>query len=163
MGRRREYPYPGVPAEPGYYVYELWAEDACLYVGRVGNNGPGSMRRRLNGHRSSQPWWPEVARIIVTTFAGHEEIVAAEARRISELRPLHNRHLMTGVPWVPNVVDRQDAYQAQYRLQPERKAREQQRAQGRDWAEFNIRAADRKRRWAASRSRRPSAGQAAMF
>lgn len=233
-GKQRKYVYPGVPEEPGYYVYELWSEDACLYVGRVGNSGPGRMYSRLGGHRSDKPWWPDVRQIVVSAYSSHEEVATEEPRRIYELQPLHNqtyaakckkghardpftdrdtrdRDLRGGrgcaecerdwkaspqfKAWAeeyrrrpevqrrmsehwrsaeykawreeyrsrPGVKEREDAYQAEYRQQPERIAQEQQRARERDWTEFNIRAADRKRRWAANRNRRPAPGQAAMF
>lgn len=89
-GRPRKYVYPEVPEEPGYYVYEFWSEAGCLYVGRVGNSGPGSMYNRLAGHRT-KPWWLHVAHIVVSAYASHEEIVDEEARRIFELEPLHNQ------------------------------------------------------------------------
>lgn len=90
-GRPRRYDYPGVPEEPGYYVYEFWSIEKCLYVGRVGNSGPGSMYLRLAGHRSDKSWWPDISQIVVSSFGSHEEIVAEEQRRIYELQPLHNR------------------------------------------------------------------------
>lgn len=80
-----------IPSAPGYYVYQLWSGPTCLYVGRVGNSGPQRMLRRLGQHARSQPWWPEVTRVKVETFATHEEIVATEQRLIGELGPVHNR------------------------------------------------------------------------
>jgi hypothetical protein len=233
-GPQRKYVYPGVPDEPGYYVYELWAEDACLYVGRVGNSGPGRMYSRLAGHRADKSWWSEVRQIVVSTYGSHEEIAAEEPRRIYELQPLHNQTYAAKCkkghardpfadrdtrsqdlrggrgcaecdrewkaspaakawgeayrqrPEVqrrmsehwrsaeykawreeyrsrPGVQEHEDAYQASYRKQPERIAKEQERARGRDWQEFNARRADKKRRWVASKSRQPSPGQAGLF
>jgi len=172
MARWPSFSYLGdVPEEFGYYVYEFWADDVCLYVGRVGNNGPGSVRRRFASHASasstSSAWWSQATRVLVSRFSSHEEIVAEEPRRIQELRPVHNRQFAwlakvdAAVP--ANTAEREDVYQAEYRQQPERKAREQQRARGRDWQEFNARAADRKKRWTASRVRRPSPGQTGLF
>jgi hypothetical protein len=89
--RPRKVFYPGVPDELGYYVYELWSGLVCLYVGRVGNSGPGSMFKRLQGHRSGKPWWPDVTDITVTAFESHDEIAEEEPRRIFELQPVYNR------------------------------------------------------------------------
>src|SRR5215475_8874616 len=87
----RRYMYPGVPEEPGYYVYELWTGLVCLYVGRVGNSGPGLMYRRLAGHRAAKSWWPDVTDIVVSAFGSHEAVAAEEPRRIFELQPVYNR------------------------------------------------------------------------
>ena len=83
--------YGEIPREPGFYIYEIWAGEVCLYVGRVGDNGPRSVRYRLSSHAGDKPWWPEVTRISVTSLASHEEIAAEEPRRIRELAPRHNR------------------------------------------------------------------------
>lgn len=90
-GPHRRYTYPGVPEEPGYYVYELWSGLVCLYVGRIGNSGPGLMYRRLASHRADKPWWADVTEIMVSVFGSHEEVAAEEPRRIFELQPIYNR------------------------------------------------------------------------
>jgi len=110
--RPRKVFYPGVPDELGYYVYELWSGLVCLYVGRVGNSGPGSMFKRLQGHRSGKPWWPDVTDITVTAFESHDEIAEEEPRRIFELQPVYNRMYAAKCRYyasrnaVPEVKDR---------------------------------------------------------
>jgi hypothetical protein len=80
-----------IPVAPGYYVYRLWAGDACLYVGRVGDSGPRAPQPRLNHHRRVKPWWAEVTRIEVAAFPDHPSIVAEEGMQIVTLKPLHNK------------------------------------------------------------------------
>jgi hypothetical protein len=164
-----------VPEEFGYYIYELWSDDVCLYVGRVGNNGPGSVRRRFKGHATdkSKSWWPQVTRVVVSRFASHEEIVAEEPRRIQELRPVHNRQyawLAKADVSVPSDTgEREDSYQAVYRQQPVRKQQERARETGHARRTYynsrnslpEVKA--RKRRWALRTSRRPGPGQAGLF
>lgn len=130
--RRHKYNYPGVPEEPGYYVYELWAGLVCLYIGRVGNSGPCSMYNRLGGHRSSKPWWDDVTDIVVSKFESHEEIAAEEPRRIFEMQPVYNRtyaaRCKRGHP--RPFVEREDRFDRpgceqcaeEWRNSPERKA-----------------------------------------
>jgi hypothetical protein len=161
-----------VPEDYGYYVYELWGEAGCLYVGRVGNNGPGSVRKRFSGHRGKASWWPEVTRAIVSRFASHEEIVAEEPRRIRDLRPAHNRQYAGGA-WLAaaevGAAGDGDAYQAAYRQQPERKRREHARETGKARRSYYGRrnalptVKQRKAQWARRASRRPGPGQEGLF
>lgn len=162
-----------VPEEFGYYVYELWGDAGCLYVGRVGNNGPGSVRKRLYGHSRDKSWWPEVTRTVVSRFASHEEIVVEEPRHIRDLRPVHNRQYNGQSAWLAAAeageANDGDAYQAAYRQQPERKQREHAREAGKArrgyYAGRNAlpAVAERKRRWARTARRRPGPGQAGLF
>jgi hypothetical protein len=80
-----------IPTAPGYYVYRFWTADGtCLYVGRVGDSGPRSPQARLNNHRYTKTWWPDVAKIEVAELPDHPAVVAEEAEQIKALRPLHN-------------------------------------------------------------------------
>ena len=79
-----------IPRTPGYYVYRLWADDECLYVGRVGEAGPRPPQPRLNYHRRNRPWWPEVTRTEVTALPDHPAMVAEEESQIALLRPRYN-------------------------------------------------------------------------
>lgn len=181
---RRRISFPGVPDEPGYYVYELWADDVCLYVGRVGNSGPGLMRTRLLQHRSAKSWFGEVTRIVVSAFGGHEEIAAEEPRRIYELKPVHNRTYAAMCskghrrPFWANNYDRgtcpeckagpeAQAYFQAYNRRPEIVAKERAREVGRQ-SYYTTRNAlpevkERKKRWALRSSRQPGPGQVGLF
>ena len=176
MARWQSFAHLGdVPEDLGYYIYELWGSDGCLYVGRVGNNGPGSVRKRFNGHASdkSKSWWPQVTRAVVSKFTSHEEIVAEEPRRIWELRPRYNRQFAwlaeTGTPVPADTSEREDAYQAAYRRKPERKQQEHSREVGKARRSYYGRrnalpaVKQRKAQWARRTSRRPGPGQAGLF
>jgi len=169
--RSPKHSYPGVPQEPGYYVYELWADEVCLYVGRVGNSGPGSMYYRLKGHQSAKPWFCDVTRIVVSNLGSHDAIVAEEPRRIQALRPLYNKQWSgkLALPWQPDPQARKEAYFRAYNEQPGRIATERAREAGhgrqRYYATRNAlpEVKVRKQRWALKASRRPGPGQAGLF
>ncbi|QLQ11123.1 MAG: GIY-YIG nuclease family protein [Nocardioidaceae bacterium] len=67
------------------WVYSLWSGDACLYVGITNN-----LKRRLAQHRSGQPWWPEVDRIVSDKVIGRVPAMEFEAHDIRKYRPKYN-------------------------------------------------------------------------
>jgi hypothetical protein len=80
-----------IPTAPGYYVYRFWTDGGtCLYVGRVGDNGPRPPQSRFRHHRINKTWWPDVAKIEIAELPDHPAIVAEEVRQIEALRPVHN-------------------------------------------------------------------------
>lgn len=81
-----------VHSKESYWVYRFWnAAGDCLYVGRVGDNGPKPFTVRLWQHKKKQSWWPEVDRIDAIELPDHASIVDEENRQFWEQRPIHNR------------------------------------------------------------------------
>lgn len=69
-------------------VYQMNAADGrVLYVGQTINLGS-----RLGTHAAGQPWWEQVATIVVEHCPDREAATALEASRIAELTPEFNRH-----------------------------------------------------------------------
>jgi len=157
-----------IPTAPGYYVYRFWADGGtCLYVGRVGNNGPRPPQPRFRSHRRSKTWWPDVARIEIAELPDHPAIVAEEAGQIEALRPLHNvqRANCTHDLSLPGAVKHTgqcsecarkyqlDPARAVYEASPARKASARERGRKR----LPSRTRD------AIRKRRPTPGQAPLW
>lgn len=61
------------------------ADDTLLYVGMTINPG-----RRLEKHRATQPWWPDVARIDMEQHPDEVTLRRAEREAIKAENPLHN-------------------------------------------------------------------------
>jgi hypothetical protein len=94
-----------IPSRPGHYVYRLWADDVCLYVGRCGEVKPRRVHARLRAHKARKAWWPQVNRIDVATFSSAAEIILEEPKQIAELNPVHNKVLKA---WCANGHDTSD-------------------------------------------------------
>lgn len=119
-----------IPRTPGYYVYRLWAEDICLYVGRVGDSGPRLPRPRFRNHRRTKPWWGQVTRIEVAQLPDHPAMVTEEFRQIYLLQPPHNVHGRTcehdlSQPGAINAVGRCLKCTKRYQAGPGAKATQQ--------------------------------------
>ena len=72
----------------GPAVYRCFDEGACLlYVGAT-----SQLTRRLDDHRRSKAWWPQVAEARSHRFSSIEAARAAEATAIRLERPLRNTH-----------------------------------------------------------------------
>lgn len=68
------------------WVYALLsADNRWLYIGVT--NDP---QRRVNEHRKSKPWWPEVDRVGLMQLPDRLSACAMEAYAIEVFRPLHN-------------------------------------------------------------------------
>jgi len=82
-----------LPTRPGYYVYRLWgralSESGCLYVGKVGENGPRRLSARLAEHRRLKSWWAAVERIDAAVCTLHD-VSREEGMQIAALQPDHN-------------------------------------------------------------------------
>ena len=73
------------PTDP-HWVYRFFdSAGAALYVGCTSN-----MARRLGDHQRYREWYPDVARIEVTSHDGYADGMAAEASEIQRLNPTHN-------------------------------------------------------------------------
>lgn len=70
-----------------HYVYECWADNACLYVGM--SAAPG---RRLASHASTE-WWPRTRRVEIHWFPDRQQAVAREHELIDRHQPLNNFYL----------------------------------------------------------------------
>lgn len=69
-----------------FMLYRFFAaDDTLLYIGLTVNPG-----RRLDKHRATQPWWPDVARVELERFPDHQTLRAAEREAIEAEKPLHN-------------------------------------------------------------------------
>lgn len=80
-----------LPTAAGCYVYRLRdAEDWCLYVGMVGDNGPRRLSARLAEHRRTKKWWPFVARIDAADCESYGDAVSEEVRQIKAFQPYCN-------------------------------------------------------------------------
>lgn len=80
-----------IPARWGFWVYRLWGNDTCLYVGIAGKEGrPRNARARLKEHEH-RSWWPQVTRQEVRAFASSEDAAAEESRQITALMPVWNK------------------------------------------------------------------------
>ena len=67
-----------------HFVYEIWNDDTCLYVGCTVD--PGG-RLAVHGRK----WWYEdVTHVTMKAYWGHNRARRAEADRIGELQPVHN-------------------------------------------------------------------------
>lgn len=85
----RHYVSPGL-SHIGYlphYVYEIWAGDACLYVGMTAD-----IKRRRREHELSSDWHQGVTRVEVTEVRDRPAAEAVEREKITALRPIHNKH-----------------------------------------------------------------------
>lgn len=67
-----------------HFVYELWTDTSCLYVGLSANVGG-----RLNAHRS-KPWWGKVRRVECDWFPDKSQAMIREAELIERHDPLYN-------------------------------------------------------------------------
>lgn len=68
------------------FVYRCFdATGQLLYVGC--SNDPQS---RLNDHRRSKSWWPDVARTQTVAYPSRDQALDAEALAIRAETPLHN-------------------------------------------------------------------------
>jgi hypothetical protein len=83
---------------PGFYVYRLWAESECLYVGMVGDKGPRLVQDRIREHSKSQSWWPDVTRIEVAECADRKHALKEERAQVRKLKPVHNKRLLPRSP-----------------------------------------------------------------
>jgi hypothetical protein len=79
-----------LPIAPGYYVYRLWGDGGCLYVGFVGENGPRRLSPRLAEHKRTKPWWPQVALVDAADCGHYSEAAGEEMRQTERLNPDHN-------------------------------------------------------------------------
>ncbi len=81
-GSVRDQPAP----EPSQWLYRLFAHDGTLlYVGIT-----RCVEERFAEHRKKRPWWPEVARHTVQTYASREDVELAERHAIYREKPLYN-------------------------------------------------------------------------
>jgi hypothetical protein len=78
-------------ADPGFYVYLLWTDEKCVYVGMVGAKGPRRPMDRIREHATQQSWWPEVTRVEITECASRDSAFREERTRIGTLRPVFNK------------------------------------------------------------------------
>ena len=70
-----------------YYLYRHWdAEGRLLYVGRTHD-----LHTRHLTHRSSSPWFGEIAEITIQAFDSRWEAAKAERVAIHTENPLHNQ------------------------------------------------------------------------
>lgn len=68
-----------------HFVYELWAEDECLYVGMTSRLG-----QRLEAH-ALKPWYAGVTRVAASAVTGdRHQALHVEAERLDQLQPTHN-------------------------------------------------------------------------
>jgi hypothetical protein len=70
--------------EPNW-VYSFWQGDECLYVGITNN-----LNRRIAAHRTSQPWWCLVDRIVSDEVLGRGAAMLFEEHDIIKYRPRFN-------------------------------------------------------------------------
>lgn len=68
-----------------HWVYRLFAENRCLYVGMTKD-----LDRRLDEHRYSKEWWSEVDRIESDWYPTRSEAMIYEEGFIRRLDPVHN-------------------------------------------------------------------------
>jgi len=101
-------------------VYRLFsAAVTLLYVGS--GHEP---RVRLNDHRRTKEWWPEVARTTVAWYANPEHAKIAEAEAVRDEVPVHNKYrwryrpFAASVPPWPTVADALSAARALQALPP---------------------------------------------
>jgi predicted GIY-YIG superfamily endonuclease len=67
-------------------VYRLYDADGTpLYIGLT--NDP---ERRFKQHRSSKPWWPQVARKVIDWYPTRDRAFLEEADAIETETPIHN-------------------------------------------------------------------------
>jgi predicted GIY-YIG superfamily endonuclease len=85
------------------------ADDALLYVGIT-----GELKARFAQHSTSKPWWPEVARKMISWYPTRDDAAMAETAAIRDEQPVHNvagavdsKPPRTGFPFAPPdaVVD----------------------------------------------------------
>lgn len=70
------------------FLYKLYdAEDALLYVGITTDP-----TKRFAEHSRSKPWWSDVVRFDLNTYASWEETTTKEAEQIASLSPRYNLH-----------------------------------------------------------------------
>lgn len=74
-----------------YFVYELWADNECLYVGFTGN-----LPNRLRDHIANTGYARRVTDIRVTVHATDREALDFEAAQIFELQPTWNTQSKKG-------------------------------------------------------------------
>lgn len=74
-----------VDIDEGGFVYSCYGNDRLLYVGRSVD-----AVRRLEEHRRTAPWWPQVTGISVRSFDRYVDAVTAEAETIASGKPQHN-------------------------------------------------------------------------
>lgn len=78
---------PRMTAPFAVYAYYDAGWD-CLYVGQTGR-----LRRRHWQHTAHSPWFTDARALLIVADADtREEARAAEQRKISELRPIHNKN-----------------------------------------------------------------------
>lgn len=77
LGSHRAYARREMP----HFVYELWGDRECVYVGLTSDLG-----QRLRSH-SVKEWWPNVVRVVADIHPNRYSGLAAEKERIQELRP----------------------------------------------------------------------------
>ena len=82
-----------IPNEPGHYVYRLWADDACLYVGVAGIDHPRKVDARWKDHRNvrGRPWLSKMTRRDVASFRSATEALIEEKLQIAALLPIYNK------------------------------------------------------------------------
>lgn len=71
-----------------HYIYELWGDGGCLYVGITTSVG-----KRLTTHANTQHWWADVTSIKVDKLKHRDHALTEEAYRIDRLQPLYNFYL----------------------------------------------------------------------
>lgn len=73
-------------AEASQVLYRFWnLADELLYVGITAKPW-----ERWKQHRGDKPWWSEVAKVTLETFATREDVRAAELEAIRNERPRYN-------------------------------------------------------------------------
>lgn len=77
-------------ADKPHFVYELWSDRECLYVGMTINVGA-----RLTAH-TKQPWWRYVADVKARRYGHRDDAWAEEAATIARYQPRHNIQLTDG-------------------------------------------------------------------
>jgi hypothetical protein len=72
-----------------HFVYEAYDVSGMpLYIGRSMN-----LAQRLRVHQRTQPWWPEVASLLVSALPCMSQSVIYEERRIRVAQPRCNRRI----------------------------------------------------------------------